>query len=103
MSNTVSLSQAEKLALIRESERLTRKQLAELTGLNYTTYAGYEQGKVKMSFEAGMKFFKVYRLRKYRDWFMFDEIDPAAGQIAPALAHSGQSETTSQHSDQKIG
>lgn len=49
MSNTQITSQAEKLALIRESERMTRKQVAELTGINYNTYAGYEQGKVKMS------------------------------------------------------
>lgn len=103
MSNVKTLSQAEKLALIRESERITRKQVAELTGINYVTYAGYEQGKVKMSFESGMKYFKVQRLRKYRDWFMFDETDPEAGQIAPALAHSGQDVTTSQHSDQKTG
>ena len=97
MSNTQITSQAEKLALIRESERMTRKQVAELTGINYNTYAGYEQGKVKMSFDAGMKFFK------YRDWFMFDETDPAGGQIAPALAHIGQDSTTLHHSDQKTG
>lgn len=103
MSNKHPLSQAEKLALIRESERLTRKQVAELTAINYTTYAGYEQGKIKMSMDAGMKLFKVEKFRKYRDWFMFDEVDPSAGQIAPALAHFGQETTTSQHSDKKTG
>jgi len=103
MSNTQSLSQAEKLALIRESERLTRKQVAELTDINYTTYAGYEAGKVKMSFESGMKLFKVARFRKYRDWFMFDEVDASSGQIAPALAHFGPENETSSHSDQKTG
>ena len=36
-----------------------------------------------------MKFFKHLRFRKYRDWFMFDEVNPEAGQIAPALAHTG--------------
>lgn len=82
---------------------MTRKQVAELTGINYNTYAGYEQGKVKMSFDAGMKFFKPERFRKYRDWFMFDETDPAGGQIAPALAHIGQDSTTLHHSDQKTG
>ena len=56
-----------------------------------------------MSLENAKKFFKVQRFRKYRDWFMFDEIDPEAGQIAPALAHSGQDLTTSQHSGQKTG
>ena len=99
----MSITQSEKLKLIRESERLKLKEVAEMTGISYPTYHGYESGKMKMSFEAGMKFFKVVRFRKYRDWFMFDEVDPAAGQIAPALAHFGQGETTSQHSDQKTG
>lgn len=36
-------------------------------------------------------------------WFMTGDIAPESGQIAPALAHYGQDETTSQHSDQKIG
>ena len=79
------------------------KEAAELAGINYTTYAGYESGKAMMSLENAKKFFKVQRFRKYRDWFMFDEIDPEAGQIAPALAHSGQDLTTSQHSGQKTG
>ncbi|POW31954.1 transcriptional regulator [Pectobacterium atrosepticum] len=56
-----------------------------------------------MSMEAGMVFFKHPRFRKYRDWFMFDETNPEAGQIAPALAHIGQDETKSHQSDHKIG
>lgn len=56
-----------------------------------------------MPMEAGMKLFKHPRFRKYRDWFMFDEVNPDAGQIAPALAHSGQDSTQSSHSDKKIG
>ncbi|EEU1332461.1 TPA: helix-turn-helix transcriptional regulator [Escherichia coli] len=99
----MSSEQSEKLKLIRESERLKTKELAELIGINYYTYHGYESGKSKMPMEAGMKLFKHPRFRKYRDWFMFDEIDPEAGQIAPALAHIGQDSTTLHHSDQKTG
>ncbi|AKL20303.1 helix-turn-helix transcriptional regulator [Escherichia coli] len=99
----MSTQTSERLKLIRESERLKMKEAAELAGINYTTYAGYESGKAMMSLENAKKFFKVQRFRKYRDWFMFDEIDPEAGQIAPALAHSGQDLTTSQHSGQKTG
>ena len=62
----------EKLKLIRESERLNVKQAADLVGINYVTYHGYESGKAKMSIESAMKFFKHPRFRKYRDWFMFD-------------------------------
>ncbi|WP_338928292.1 helix-turn-helix transcriptional regulator [Escherichia coli] len=99
----MSSEQSEKLKLIRESERLKTKELAELIGINYYTYHGYESGKSKMPMEAGMKLFKHPRFRKYRDWFMFDETNPAAGQIAPALAHIGQDSTTLHHSDQKTG
>ncbi|MCK2178305.1 helix-turn-helix domain-containing protein [Hafnia paralvei] len=99
----MSISINEKLKLIRESERLKMKELAELAGINYTTYAGYESGKAGMSLENAAKFFKVPRFRKYRDWFMFDEVNPETGQIAPALAHYGQEETISQHSEKKTG
>lgn len=93
----------EKLKLIRESERLNVKQAADLVGINYVTYHGYESGKAKMSIESAMKFFKHPRFRKYRDWFMFDETDPEAGQIAPALAHNGPETTNSQRSEKKTG
>lgn len=99
----MSIDQSEKLKLIRDSERLKSKEVAELVGLNYSSYHGYESGKAKMSMEAGIKLFKHPRFRKYRDWFMFDEVDPAAGQIAPALAHFGQDVTTLPSSDKKTG
>ena len=99
----MSIDQSEKLKLIRDSERLKAKEVAELVGLNYSSYHGYESGKAKMSMEAGIKIFKHPRFRKYRDWFMFDETDPSSGQIAPALAHFGPENPTSSHSDQKTG
>ncbi|KER05202.1 MULTISPECIES: helix-turn-helix transcriptional regulator [Photorhabdus] len=99
----MSTFDSDKLKLIRESERLNTKQAADLAGINYVTYHGYESGKAKMSLESAMKFFKHPRFRKYRDWFMFDEINPEAGQIAPALARDGQDLTTSTQSGKKIG
>lgn len=93
----MSMTQSEKLKLMRESERMRIKEVAELVGLNYVTYHNYEVGKAKMSFEAGMKLFKHPRFRKYRDWFMFDETDPAKGQVAPALALYMPDETGSPH------
>ncbi|WP_409309004.1 helix-turn-helix domain-containing protein [Pectobacterium sp. B1J-3] len=95
--------QCEKLSLIRESERLNKKEMSQLIDIPYSSLANYEAGRMKMSFEAGAKLFKHPRFRKYRDWFMFDETNPEAGQIAPALAHIGQDETKSHQSDQKIG
>lgn len=99
----MSISQSDKLKLIRDSERLKSKEVADLVGINYSTYHGYEVGKAKMSMEAGMMFFKHPRFRKYRDWFMFDETNPEAGQIAPVLSLSGQDGITSTQSEKKSG
>lgn len=95
--------QSEKLSLMRESERMNRKEMAQLVDIPYSSLSNYEAGRMKMSFEAGAKIFKHPRFRKYRDWFMFDEVNPETGQIAPALAHYGQEETISQHSEKKTG
>lgn len=99
----MSIPQHEKLQLIRDSERLKSKEVADLIGVNYGTYNGYELGKAKMSLDAAIKLFGHPRFHKYQDWFMYDRTDESRGQIAPALAHSGQTATTSQHSDQKTG
>ena len=56
----MSSEQSEKLKLIRESERLKTKELAQLIGINYYTYHGYESGKSKMPMEAGMKLFSIH-------------------------------------------
>ncbi|WP_337589976.1 XRE family transcriptional regulator [Trabulsiella odontotermitis] len=64
--------------------------MSQLVDIPYSSLANYESGRMKMSFEAGAKIFKNPRFRKYRDWFMFDETNPATGQIAPVLSLNGQ-------------
>lgn len=99
----MSIPISEKLKLIRESERLNRRQFSELTGVIYSTLSGYEAGTKSASLEPIMKIFQHPKFVKYTLWFMTDQVSPEAGQIAPALAHFGQDLTTSQHSDQKTG
>ncbi|HCR1071061.1 helix-turn-helix transcriptional regulator [Enterobacter kobei] len=99
----MSMTQGEKLSLIRESERLTKRQLTDLTGLSYSTYGGYERDTTKMTLESAIKLFGHPRFNKYQDWFMYDRIDPSRGQIAPALAHSGQETTQLDHSGKQTG
>ena len=99
----MSSTQGEKLRLIRNSEQLTKRELTDMVDINYGTYHGYESDKSKMTFESGVKLFKHPRFRKYQSWFMFDETDPEAGQIAPALAHIGQSQSESDRSGKKTG
>lgn len=97
------MTQGEKLSLIRESERLSKRQLTDLVGLSYSTYGGYERDRTKMTLESAVKLFSHPRIHKYQDWFMYDRIDPSRGQIAPALAHSGQEATQSDHSEKQTG
>ncbi|ENL5019196.1 helix-turn-helix domain-containing protein [Escherichia coli] len=94
---------SEKLALVRESERLNRKQFAEITGVPYSSLTYYESGRTTPPTDVTMKILQHPRFSKYTLWFMTDQVAPEVGQIAPALAHFGQDVTTSQHSDQKIG
>lgn len=99
----MSIEISEKLKLMRESERLNRKQFAELTGIPYGTLTGYESEGKEPSFTAIQKIFSQPRFRKYHSWFMFDEVSPESGQIAPVLAHFGQAETDYSASGKKIG
>ncbi|HHG9520485.1 MULTISPECIES: helix-turn-helix transcriptional regulator [Enterobacter cloacae complex] len=99
----MSMTQGEKLALIRDSERLTKRQLTDLVAINYGTYHGYESDKSKMTLESAVKIFGHPRFNKYQDWFMYDRIDPSRGQIAPALAHYGQETTQSDPSGKQTG
>ncbi|EAO6626076.1 helix-turn-helix transcriptional regulator [Salmonella enterica subsp. arizonae] len=93
----------EKLALIRESERLNRKQFAEITEVPYGSLTYYESGRSVPPASVIMKILQTPQFTKYTLWFMTDQIAPESGQIAPALAHYGQDVTTSQHSGQKTG
>jgi predicted transcriptional regulator len=54
----MSIIQSEKLKLIRESERLRVKEVADMISINYVTYHGYDTGKAKMSLESVKKFLK---------------------------------------------
>lgn len=99
----MSTSISEKLALIRESERLNRKQFSEITGVPYSSLTYYESGRTTPPTDVTMKILQHPQFTKYTLWFMTGQISPESGQIAPALAHYGQDVTTSQHSGQKTG
>ncbi|AMO80128.1 helix-turn-helix transcriptional regulator [Obesumbacterium proteus] len=99
MSTTV----ATKIRIMRKSEMLTQEKMAEITGITLSALRQYEQGRNEPNLESTKKLLKSPIFRKYRDWFLFDEMDPKAGQVVPALAHIGQDETTSQQSEKKIG
>lgn len=100
----MSMNVAEKLKVMRESERLTSlPDAAKMLGLNRDALWRYEAGKTIPNTEVIMSILNHPRFEKYALWFITGKIAPESGQIAPALAHFGQDETTSQPSDQKTG
>ena len=99
MSTTVAM----KIRIMRKSEMLTQEKMAEITGLTLAALRQYEQGRNEPNLESTKKLLKAPMFRKYRDWFLFDEVEPKAGQVVPALAHTGQSEQESSRSDKKTG
>lgn len=99
----MSLNIANKLIDMRESERLNRRQFSDLVDIPYSTLSSYETRSKGMSIDSAMKILSHPRFLKYTMWFMTGETAPEVGQIAPALAHSGQEITTSSHSEKKTG
>ncbi|MCZ5535159.1 helix-turn-helix transcriptional regulator [Escherichia coli] len=92
-----------KIRIMRKSEMLTQEKMAEITGLTLAALRQYEQGRNEPNLESTKKLLKAPMFRKYRDWFLFDEVEPKAGQVVPALAHIGQDEAESSRSGKKTG
>lgn len=94
---------SEKIKAIREAEELSQNEICELIGIPRSTLSKYEAGMSEPGGNALVKYTTHPRFEKYALWLMTDKTAPESGQIAPALAHCGQDETTLQHSDKKTG
>ncbi|WP_394166140.1 helix-turn-helix domain-containing protein [Photobacterium piscicola] len=99
----MSMSTSEKLIIMRESERLNRRAMSELTGISYSSLTNYELNRGEMGFKVAQLILNHPRFSKYTMWFILDQVNPKVGQISPALAHSGQSETILDPSDKSVG
>ncbi|EBW8393460.1 XRE family transcriptional regulator [Salmonella enterica subsp. enterica serovar Florida] len=97
------MKSSEKIRLMRKSEDLTQREFADIIGISYSSLTSYEYGRNLPGLEITIKLFKHPRFRKYRDWFLFDETDPKAGQVVPALAHIGLEDSESSHCGTKTG
>ena len=93
----------QKIRVMRKSEDLTQREFADMIGISYSALPSYEYGRNLPGLEITIKLFKHPRFSKYRDWFLFDEVEPKAGQVVPALAHIGQGEAESSRSGKKTG
>lgn len=94
---------SQKIRVLRKSEDLTQREFADIIGISYSALTSYEYGRNLPGLEITIKLFKHPRFRKYRDWFLFDETEPKAGQVVPALAHIGQDDSESSHYGSNTG
>ncbi|EJQ1999590.1 helix-turn-helix transcriptional regulator [Salmonella enterica] len=94
---------SQKIRIMRKSEDLTQREFADIIGISYSALTSYEYGRNLPGLEITIKLFKHPRFRKYRDWFLFDEMEPKAGQVIPALAHIGQDDSELSHYGTKTG
>ncbi|MHB2063508.1 helix-turn-helix transcriptional regulator [Serratia marcescens] len=98
------MSIAERLKVMRESERLTSlPETAKLLGLNRDALWRYEAGKTIPNAEVIEKILSHPRFEKYTMWFITGKAAPQAGQIVPALAHNGHGNLDSDHYEQQTG
>lgn len=84
----------QKLRAIRKAEGLTQNELAKAAGLGLSSVKNYEVG-TDVGISIIERILEVERFQKYTLWLMIGKTSEAAGQIAPALSHSGPEKTES--------
>lgn len=100
----MNLDIAEKLKVMRESERISsRRKAAEIIGIPHNALWRYETGEAIPKGDVLMKILSTPIFEKYALWFTTGKIAPESGQIAPTLAHFGQNNAESTSLEQKAG
>lgn len=80
----MSINYREKLRAIRKAEKLTQKQLSEITGISHSAIRNYESGSSIIGLSVVERFISAPLLTKYTLWLMTDKTAPESGQIAPS-------------------
>lgn len=97
------MNMGQKIKVIRKAEGLTQSKFCEISGMALSTLKNYEGGHAEPGLQSVMLLTRCKQFEKYTLWLMTDKTAPEAGQIAPALAHSGPEVTISHQSNHKIG
>ncbi|HFJ4332315.1 MULTISPECIES: helix-turn-helix domain-containing protein [Serratia] len=93
----------EKMKAMRMAEGLSQSKFSEMLDISISTVKKYDGGFAEPGSAVLMKILQHPRFIKYTLWMMTGQIAPESGQIAPALAHSGQESAESSQSEKKIG
>lgn len=94
---------SQKIKAIRQSEKITQQQLSDLAEISLSTLKKIEAGYQEPSVSTLSRITKHPKFEKYALWLISDKTMPEAGQISPALAHSGQEKETLPQSEKKTG
>lgn len=93
----------EKMKAMRMAEGLSQSKFSEMLDISISTVKKYDGGFSEPGSAVLMKILQHPRFIKYTLWMMTGQTAPESGQIAPALAHSGQESAESSQSEKKIG
>lgn len=99
----MSMDISQKIKAVRQAEGYSQSQLSDLVDISISTLKKIEAGYQEPSVSTLSKITKHPKFDKYALWIISDKTLPEAGQIAPALAHSGQEKETSSLSEKKTG
>ncbi|CQH45423.1 TPA: helix-turn-helix transcriptional regulator [Yersinia enterocolitica] len=97
------MNMSKKVKAIRQAEGLTQVKFCQITGIPLSTLKNYEGDHAEPSLNTILQLTSNPLFEKYTLWLMTNKTVPEAGQIAPAIAHSGPEKTTSNHSEKRIG
>lgn len=82
-----------KLREIRNAEGLTQQSFSNLIGVGISTVKNYESGQKRAGLTIIDRLLRIEKLQKYTLWLMIGKTSEPAGQISPALSHSGPEKT----------
>lgn len=82
-----------KLRDIRKAEGLTQQSFSDLIGVGISTVKNYESGQKRAGLTIIERLLQIDDFQKYTLWLMIGKTSEPAGQISPALSHSGHEKT----------
>ncbi|WP_210452323.1 helix-turn-helix domain-containing protein [Pantoea ananatis] len=84
---------ATKIRILRNTEGMTQAEMAKACGLSLGDLKNIELGGNEVGIGTLERIARTARFKKYTLWLMTDKTAEAAGQISPALSHSGREKT----------
>lgn len=89
----MTMDYGEKIRAIRKAEGMTQPAMAQECGLPLSSIKNIEAGTNGVGIGTIERIVRSAKFEKYTLWLMLGKTTEAAGQISPALSHSGPEKT----------